>query len=59
MCQDFLQNMNKQKYQELKDLSGESQQIHDSLIQAMDNSGKIGERCLGIRCVAEKQKEQE
>ena len=39
VCQAIMESMNKQKYQELKDLSGESQQIHDFLTQVMDNSG--------------------
>ena len=54
----IMDSMNKQKYQELKALSGESQQIHEFLVQIMDESGQIGENCFGIKCVAEKEKEQ-
>jgi len=39
-------------------LSGKSQQIHEFLIQIMDDSGQIGERCFGIKCVAEKEEKQ-
>jgi len=39
-------------------LSRNSEQIHDFLIQIMDESGKIGEKCFGIKCVAEKEKKQ-
>ena len=39
-------------------LSGKGQQIHEFLIQIMDDSGQIGERCFGIKCVAEKEEKQ-
>ncbi|MBE9522214.1 MAG: hypothetical protein IME95_03395 [Proteobacteria bacterium] len=47
------------RHQELKALSGDSQQIYEFLIQMMDDKGQIGEKCFGIRCMAEKQKEKE
>ena len=59
VCQAIMESINRKRHQELKALSGDSQQIYEFLIQAMDNSGQIGERCFRIRCVAEKQKEQE
>jgi len=55
----IMDNMNKKRYQELKALSGESQRIYQFLIQMMDDNGQIGERCFGIRCVAEKEKRKE
>ena len=51
--------MNKQKYEELKDLSGDSQQIHEFLIQIMDYSGEIVEKCFGIRCMDDKDKKKQ
>ena len=55
----IMDSMNKQKYQELKALSEETQQTHDFLVQIMYDSGQIGENCFDIRCVAEKEKKQE
>jgi len=55
----FMEDMNRKMYQELKEISGDNQQIHEFLIQIMDDSGQIGERCFGIKCVAEKEKKQE
>ena len=55
----IMDSMNKKRNQELETLSGNSKQVHDFLIQIMDESGQIGEKCFGIKCVAEKEKEQE
>ena len=55
----IMESMNRQRYQELKALSGETQQIHEFLIQIMDESGQIGEKCFGIKYVADKEKNQE
>jgi len=52
----IMDSMNKKRYQELKDLSGESQRIYQFLIQMMDDTGQIKERCFGIRCMADKEK---
>jgi len=49
-------SMNRKRYQELKALSGESQRIYQFLIQMMDDSGQIKERCFGIKCMADKEK---
>jgi len=38
--------------------SKEYQEPHEFLIQVMDDSGQIGEKCFGIRCVAEEEKKQ-
>ena len=54
----IMDSMNRKRYQELKALSGESQQIHEFLVQIMDESGQIGENCFGIRCVADKEEKQ-
>jgi len=55
----IMDNMNKKRNQELEALSGNSKQVHDFLIQIMDDSGQIGEKCFGIKCMADKEKEQE
>ena len=55
----IMDSMNKKRNQELGSLSGDSQRTHDFLIQIMDDSGQIGEKCFGIRCLAEKDKKQE
>jgi len=49
----IMNNMNKKRNQELEALSGNSKQIHDFLIQIMDESGQIGEKCFGIKCMAD------
>jgi len=54
----MMESMNSKRQHELKALSGASQQINDFLIQIMDESGQIGEKCFGIRCVADKEKKQ-
>jgi hypothetical protein len=50
-----MEGMNTKRHQELKALSGGSQ-LHELLIQIMDDSGQLGEMCFGIRCMAEKEK---
>ena len=50
----IMDSMNKKRNQESKALSGNSKQIHEFLIQIMDDSGQIGEKCFGIKCVADK-----
>ena len=55
----ILEVMNKKRYRELKALSGDNQKIHDFLVQTMDDSGQLGEKCFGIRCMAEKEKKKE
>lgn len=52
----IMDSMNKKRYQELKALSRESQRIYQFLIQIMDDTGQIKERCFGIRCMADKEK---
>ena len=51
----IMDSMNKKRQQELKSLFGDSQQTYEFLIQMMDDSGQIGEKCFGIRCVADKE----
>ena len=55
----IMDSMNKKRNQELKALTGDSKQVHDFLIQIRDESGQIGEKCFGIKCVADKEKKQE
>ena len=55
----IMDSMNKKRNKELEALSGNSKQVHDFLIQIMDESGQIGKKCFGIKCVADKEKEQE
>jgi len=55
----IMDSMNKKRNQESKALSGDNQQIHEFLIQIMDDSGQIGEKRFGIKCVADKDKKQE
>jgi len=52
----IMDSMNKKRYQELKAFSGESQRIYQFLIQMMDDTGQIKERCFSIRCMADKEK---
>jgi len=44
--------------QELREITGKAQQTHEFLIQMMDDSGQIGEKRFGIRCVTEEEKDQ-
>ena len=55
----IMDSMNRKRNQELEAVSGDSQQIHEFLIQIMDDSGQIGKKCFGIKCMADKQKKQE
>jgi hypothetical protein len=55
----IMESMNRRGNQELEALSGNSKQIHDFLIQIMDESSKIGEKTFGIKCVAQKEKKEE
>jgi len=50
----IMKKINKKRNQELKGLSGDSRQIYDFLIQTMDDSGQIREKCFGLKCVADK-----
>jgi len=55
-AEKLMDSMNKKRNQELEALSGNTKQIQDFLIQIMDDSGQIGEKCFGIKCVADKEK---
>ncbi len=55
----IMDSMNKERQQESKSLFGDSLQTHELLIQIMDESGQIGEKCFGMKCIAEKEKKQE
>jgi len=55
----IMESMNRKSNQELESLSGNSKQTHDLLIQIMDDSGQIGEKRFGMKCVAEKEGKQQ
>jgi len=46
----------KDKHKKSKEISGESKKIQDFLIQIMDDTGRIGEKCFGIRYEIERDK---
>jgi len=52
----IMDSMRKKNNEGLKPITGKTQQTHKFLIQMMDDSGQIGEKCFGIRCVAEEQR---
>jgi len=54
----IMDSMNKKRRQELEGLSGGNRQIHEFLVQIMDDSGQIGEKRFGIKCLAENEKRQ-
>jgi predicted patatin/cPLA2 family phospholipase len=54
----ILDRMNKHKYQKSKEISGESKQIQDFLIQIMDDTGQIEEKYFGIKYEIDKDKNQ-
>lgn len=51
----IMDSKNKKKYEELNALSPEAQKIYQFLIQTTDDSGQIGEKSFGIRCVADEE----
>ena len=55
----IMDSMNKRRNQELESISGNSKQIHEFLIQMMDDSGHIKEHPFGISYVTEKEKRKE
>ena len=55
----IMDSMNKKRNQELEALSGNSKQMHEFLIQMMDDSGHIKEHPFGISYVTEKEKRKE
>jgi hypothetical protein len=46
----------KDNHKKSKEISGESKKIQDFLIQLMDDTGQIGEKCLRIRYEIERDK---
>ncbi len=54
----IMDRMKKRNYEEIKEISGETQRINDFLIQIMDESGQIGEKFFGIKYVIDKKKDQ-
>ena len=55
----IMEDMNKKRQLEIEALSRESQETYEFLIQTKDQSGHIGEKSFGIRCVADKEKKEE
>ena len=54
-----LDSMKKRKFEGITGVSGETQRIHEFLIQVMDESGQIGEKTFGIKCLAEEEKDRD
>jgi len=54
----IMDSKNKKKYEELNALSPEAQKIYQFLIQTTDDSGQIGEKSFGIRCVANEEEKE-
>ncbi len=53
----IMDSLVKKNHRKPKSLSGENQQIHEFLIQMLDDNGRqIGEKCFGIRCMAGEEK---
>ncbi len=42
-----------ERRKELEVISGNTQRMHEFVVQMMDDSGEMVEKCFGIRCVAE------
>lgn len=53
----IMDSLVKKNHPKSKGLSGENQQIHEFLIQMLDDKGRqIGEKSFGISCVAGEEK---
>jgi len=53
----IMDSLVKKNHRKPKSLSGENQQIHEFLIQMLDDKGhQVGGKCFGIRCVAGEEK---
>lgn len=52
----IMDSIREKNFQELRGLPGEAQQSHELLIQVMDESGQIVEKCFGMQCVTEEEK---
>ncbi|MFH1242896.1 MAG: hypothetical protein V1689_11110 [Pseudomonadota bacterium] len=50
----IMQCMHNERRKELEAISGNTRRMHEFLVQMMDESGDMVEKCFGIRCVAEK-----
>ena len=55
----IMDSIRKKNYQELRGLPGATQESHEFLIQVIDESGQIVEKCFGLRCMVEEEKKQE
>lgn len=54
----IMDSMIRKKYQELKGVTRKIHRIQEFLVQMMDESGQIREKCFGIRYVAEEEKKE-
>ncbi len=50
----IMECMHQERRKELKAISGQTQRMHEFLVQMMDDSGEVVEKCFGIKCVSEK-----
>jgi hypothetical protein len=54
----IMESINEKNYRELRGLPEGIQESHKFLIQIIDESGQVVEKCFGIRCVAGEEKKQ-
>lgn len=52
----IMEFMHQERHKESKALSSDTQRMHEFLVQMMDDSGRIVEKCFGIKCLADKEK---
>ena len=55
----LMECMRQERRKEFKALSSDTQRLHEFLVQTMDDSGEIVEKCFGVRCVADREKIEE
>ena len=53
----IMEFMHQERRKELRALSRDTQRMHEFLVQMMDDSGRIVEKCFGIKCLADKEKD--
>ena len=52
----IMEFMHQERRKELKALSRDTQRMHEFLVQMMDDTGSVVEKCFGIKCLADKEK---
>ncbi len=55
----IMECMHQERRKEFKALSNDTQRLHEFLVQTMDDSGELVEKCFGVRCVADREKTEE